>query len=485
MGIQFELDYRYLMTDHVGAAHGLRADDITALQPLFNRIHQQIGADVTPGGKHRELGFFDLPDTQVSVADELVKTAAEFSGLADAHVVLGIGGSYLGARMLFEALCHKFHNELPADRRKAPRIYFEGNSVDNDAFVDLLDLLEGQPVTAHVVSKSGGTLETGMAFRLLRQRLGDRVAAWAVTTGHKTRLDRFVAQRQLQGLRVFDLPDNVGGRFSVLCPVGLFPAAMMGLDVHAILDGARAMRDRCAATADVLDNPAYLYAALQYLSLLRGRNISVLSVWSKCLESFGLWLDQLSAESLGKDGLGRTPLTAVCTRELHSRGQQHQEGTRDKVVCNLVAQRPGREPLAAAAEPGDDEERAIYASGRKPTKEEASATDGYFYAVGRSLPEINDLAYQATDTAYVKAQRPGMTMRIGAIDEAHLGALIFLFELATLVEGRLMGVNPLNQPGVQDYKDYLTGLLDAPGGERYGAECRALRSGDNPFVVRA
>ncbi|NUP99475.1 MAG: hypothetical protein HUU35_06440 [Armatimonadetes bacterium] len=484
MAVGLELDYSYLMTSNIGAAHGLREEELVALQPLLNRIHARLDADVADG-RHVELGFWDLPDTMMAVAPQLNQVAEEYKRLGDAHVILGIGGSYLGARMLFEALCHGFHNELPPARRNGwPRLYFEGNGLDNDGFSDLLDRLAGEPLTAHVVSKSGSTLETGQAFRLLRQKLGEQVKGWAITTGQGTRLHRFCEARALPNLRVFDLPDNVGGRFSVLTPVGLFPAAMMGLDIGRLLDGARQMRDRCHASSDLAHNPAYLYAALQHLAMLKGRPISVMAVWTKALESFGLWYDQLSAESLGKEEKGRTPLTAVCTRELHSRGQQHQQGARDKVITNLVVREPRRAPLTTANESGDAEEQAIYAAGRKPSADEQAQTDGYFFATERSLADINELAFVATDTAYAKAQRPGMTLSIDRLDEEHLGALIFLFELATVVEGGLMAVNPLDQPGVQAYKDFLNGLMGKPGGERFGEECRAFREATRVYETR-
>lgn len=489
MAIEFELDYSHIMSDNIGAEHGLRQEDIEALQPVLDRITKQIEADIDDKNRHRQLGFWDLPHTMRGELDAMLAAAEEFRQLGDAHLILGIGGSYLGARMLFEALCHTFHNELPAARRgNWPRIYFEGNGVDNDSFHDLIDRLSGEDLTCHVVSKSGGTLETGLAFRLVRQRLGDQVKGWAVTTEHGKRLLAVCEQLELARLKFFELPRNVGGRFSVLTSVGLFPAAMMGLDVGKLLDGAHQMRDHCLNNTLVWKNPAFLYAALQHLSLLSGRNISVMSVWTKALEAFGLWYDQLSAESLGKDSRGRTPITAVCTRELHSRGQQHQEGTRDKVICNLVVRDPRRDPLAADPDPGDDAERAMYANrdayDKAQRKRIEAEADGFFYAAGQPLHNISEFAYMATDTAYAKVQRPGMTMAIGKLDEEHLGALIFLFELATLVEGRLMAVDPLDQPGVQAYKDFLTGLLGKPGLENFRDECLALRAATKPFECR-
>lgn len=484
--MELRIDFSHMMAANIGAEHGLTEAELASLEPALERAHRALLADA-PDGQHRVLGFMDLPTASQALAPRLLEDAQRFAGLADAHVVLGIGGSYLGARMLFESLGHRYHNELsPAKRGGWPRIYFEGNGLDNDSLVDLFDRLEDKPVTAHVVSKSGGTLETAVAFRLLRAHAGRKLRGLAVTTEEGSALENFCTNPRRRDIprdlvRYF-VPKNVGGRYSVLTPVGLFPAALMGIDIAGLLRGAAQMQSLCAQPS-WRDNPAALYASLQYLSLLRGHNISVMSVWDKALEAFGLWYDQLSAESLGKEGRGRTPFTAVCTRELHSRGQQHQEGTRDKVVCNLVVDQPRRAPLSIAEEAGDAEARALAAAGTKPTAKQAADSDGLFFTVGKPVPTLNDAAYKGTDCAYAKVQRPGLTMHLDRLDAEMIGGLIYLFELATVLEGHLMAINPLDQPGVEAYKGFLGGLLDKPGGARARAEFEALQAARVSFAL--
>lgn len=475
MAVRFGIDYSHLMSTNIGTEHGLTEAELLALEPQLARVHQEIAADLSAGADQASFGFWHLPDQPQTLLDQMLRRAAETKPLADSHVVLGIGGSYLGAKMIFEALCHRFHNELPANRRgRWPRIYFEGNGLDAPALSDLLDRLEGEDVTIQVVSKSGGTIETLAAMEVLRQQCGDRIKAWTLTTDpaidpqtgaeKPSEVEKYFRSLRLSNPEVLRHPPNVGGRYSVLSPVGLFPAAMMGLGIEQILHGAAQMRQRCRSR-HVLENPAYLSAALQYLSLLKGRDTSVMAVWDKRLEAFGLWYDQLSAESLGKDGRGRTPLTAVCTRELHSRGQQHQQGTRDKVITNIVVQ--DDQSAGPLCVPEADPEHV----------------SGGEYAAGRAIADVNHAAYRATDTAYAKDQRPGMTLSIGRIDEEHLGAMVFFFELATIVEGKLMGVNPIDQPGVQAYKDFLGGLLGRPGYEQFTEEAERWTNGRRSYVL--
>ncbi|HAZ64192.1 MAG TPA: glucose-6-phosphate isomerase [Armatimonadetes bacterium] len=441
--MKLSIDYSHLMAANIGLDEGLTEQALDAMQPLVAAAHERIEADRVDG-RHVRYGFRDLPETMAPELPRLLDHAATLFAAADAHVILGIGGSYLGGRMLFEALGHRYHNELPRARRNGPRIYFEGNGVDNTSLVDLFDLLRDQRVTLHVISKSGGTLETAAAYRLFREADGDllRVAHTVLTTEQGSPMEQLYFLLGGAPADVYHLPRNVGGRYSVLSTVGLLPAAVMGLDPADLLAGHAQMRDWCAG-ADLRTNPAYLYAALMYLSARAGRTISVMAVWEKALEAFGLWYDQLSAESLGKAGVvSRTPLTAVCTRELHSRGQQHQEGTRDKTFLNLTVDQPSRAPLVLGVGSGP--------------------ADGLEFVAGRGLPELNEAAAQGTDAAYAMARRPGLTFRLGALDAQTIGGLVYLFELATVTEGLLMAIDPLDQPGVQAYKDLLNGIAGNP-----------------------
>jgi glucose-6-phosphate isomerase len=444
--VKLALDFSGMLPTALGPEVGLDRRRLEALAGPVAALHAGVRQERDRG----VLGFLQLPGQYLNdrgYRGRLRGEAERLASLGDAHVVLGIGGSYLGARTLQEALLDPYWNELSPTERGRPRLYFAGNNLDNDSFTALLDRLRaaagsGAGYTVNVISKSGGTLETAVAFRLLWQLARDlygedgarqRIVA---TTGDGTMLHRLATDA---GFATFPIPDNVGGRYSVLTPVGLLPAAVVGIDIDALVQGAGDMAAACD-TGDLFKNPAYLYAALHYLWYLeRHRNVSVLAIWSNRLESLGLWYDQLCAESLGKDGLGRTPLTSVNTRDLHSRGQQHQEGAPDKVITHLVVRRPSSSPVAVP--------------------EVAADPDQLNYLTGRALPELLETAFRATDFAYNEAGRPTMTLALEELTPYSLGQLFMFFEIATVMEGKLLRVNPLDQPGVEAYKNFMFGLL--------------------------
>jgi glucose-6-phosphate isomerase len=416
---------------------------------LFQRA--QAGGAIPEEKRPLDAAFFDLPerllDEERPLLDHIIATGDRLAKEVDRVIVLGIGGSYMGTRALFEACCHPYHNELSRQRRGGrPRIHFEGNNVDNDATQGLLDLVEGEDNWAIIViSKSGGTLETAAAFRVfldaLRKVCGDdqeklrrRVVA---VTGETGRL-RDLAQA-IGCTDVFPIHDGVGGRFSVLDCVGLLPAVVMGLDVVKLLEGAKAMNEQFR-TAAPLENPVLDYAGLSYLmESRRGANIRVLSTWGKRLEAVGLWYDQLLAESLGKNGTGTTPLTVVNTRDLHSRGQQHQEGRHDKLITNLIVEQIDREPIRIEKSNWDQDKLNELA--------------------GKSLPDILKAAIAGTNKAYADDGRRTADIRLPRLDEATLGQLFQMFMIATVVEGRLTGINPYGQPGVEAYKRNMNAIL--------------------------
>ena len=431
--------------DQISQERRLQPDEVpTELRPLdagFIDLPRRVFEEKRARGMESELG-------QIQAAAERLRRDS------DRVVILGIGGSYMGARALFEALRDSYHNELNRDERGGiPRIYFDGNNLDNDAFAALRRLLARDANSAGaagrssliVVSKSGGTLETAAAFRILRRDLQrsyaqtpDRFRQLVVAvTGAEGKLRRLADADDYRD--TFTIPDDVGGRYSIFTPVGLLPAAVMGLRVEDLLAGAAEMTDRFFTTpAD--RNPVLQYAAVGYLFAQRGKPIRVLSVWSKKLEAVGLWYDQLLAESLGKDGQGPTPVTAVNTRDLHSRGQQHQEGTRDKLITNLIVCEP-REP-AVLIGPSDRPE------------------DGLDPMQDRTLPALLDAACAGTNAAYLEAARPTTDIVLPRLDERFLGQLLQMLMLATVVEGRLMGVNPYGQPGVEAYKRHMNAILE-------------------------
>lgn len=450
------LDYNALMADQIGPEHGLTQADLEALLPQLETVHQQISS--RSGAGKDFLGFLDLPFQDEAELAAVQACADKLAAESDLHVVLGIGGSYLGARALFSALCHPYHNERSRSARgQRPRLYFEGNNMDSDALKGLLDLLPtntpadlSERWSLNVISKSGGTLETAVSFRLLRQLAEAHYGPAAnqkivATTDASKGTLKALADRE--GYSSFEIPDNVGGRYSIFTPVGLLPAAVVGIDIQQLMQGARDMATLCQQPG--LANPAYLYAALQYLSTQRGKVISVMNIWDKALEYVGFWYDQLAAESLGKDGQGRVPLTGVCSRDLHARGQQLQEGARNTLITNLfVAQ--------------SDHSLSI--------QDDPANSDGLNYLNGKNVHDLLHKAFEGTHFAYTRDQRPGIHLILQERSPYCLGALFYLLEVATLAEGYLNGINPLDQPGVESYKNFMFGLLGREDKKAYRDE---------------
>jgi glucose-6-phosphate isomerase len=410
-----------------------------------------------------DAGFFELPANllaeyrdrrDASQLGKILAIARRVSEAVDRVVVLGIGGSYMGARALFEACCHPYHNELSrGERGGRPRIYFEGNNVDNDSMQGLLDLLGrgggakdvDQAWCVVVISKSGGTLETAVALRQFLAALhssagGDpAVVAQRVLpiTGEASRLHGLCGALGCDDF--LPVPDGVGGRFSVLSAVGLLPAAIMGLDVVRLLEGAVAMNEHFRSAASDQNTVLNYVGVCHLMEALRGATTRVLSVWATGLEAVGLWYDQLLAESLGKKEQGALPLTAVNSRDLHSRGQQHQEGRRDKLITNLIVDTCRRNPLRVG--------------------ESVLDQDGLNRIADKSLPQIMSAAIEGTNRAYREDARPTADLHLPAVDEASLGQLFQMLMIATVVEGRLIGINPYGQPGVEGYKKHMKAIL--------------------------
>lgn len=455
--------------------HGLHPSQVAALLPRLDSIRNEIctteldmltGKRPTPSEyQPLDAAFFPLPDRLLSEyqADRkgselgrIFKIAHQLQAAVDRVVVLGIGGSYMGARALMDSCCQPYFNELSrGERGSRPRMYFEGNNVDNDASQGLLHLLGAsntKPATDEmqrwalvVISKSGGTLETAAALRqfmsALEKNCGGNQELFRQllipVTGETGKLRALADELKLP--ESFPVPEGVGGRFSVLSAVGLLPAAILGLDVVKLLEGAAAM-NRHFREASPDDNVVLKYVAVNHLlETLRGCNVRILSVWSKALESAGLWYDQLLAESLGKELLGAMPLTTVNTRDLHSRHQQHQQGRRDKVVNNLVVDRYRFDPLPVGQRPTDPD----------------SLND----IAHKTLPDIMRAAIAGTNEALRSDGRPTTNLHMPRVDETYMGQLLQMLMLATVVEGRLLGINPYGQPGVEAYKKNMSRLL--------------------------
>jgi glucose-6-phosphate isomerase len=446
--------------------HGITPAELADLAGHLDEARDEVLADAqlwadgveVPAEKvPLDAGFHDLPDRLLAdfrnhgAKSELarIKAAADrLSGEVDSVVVLGIGGSYMGARALLEACCHQYYNEVEATmRRGRPRIYFEGNNVDNDALLDLQRLLQsrGDQWGLVCISKSGGTLETAAAFRILLHDLkaslgkdsGELAKFVIPVTGKTGKL--FDLSQALGCKEVFEVPDGVGGRFSVLSAVGLMPAALLGLDVERLLMGAKAMNEHFRNNGPATNIVLQYVGVCHLMEELRGCYTRVLSTWGKRLEAAGLWYDQLLAESLGKHEVGALPLTVVNTRDLHSRGQQHQEGARDKLITNLIVDQPSRGAIKVGSSDLNQ--------------------DGLNELAEKSIPNILAAAIEGTNQAYREANRPTADIHLPQLDEYTLGQFFQFMMLATVVEGRLIGINPYGQPGVEAYKKNMNAIL--------------------------
>lgn len=444
--------------------NGITRRELTSLGEALNDARDEVmadaqlwadGADVPAEKVPLDAGFHLLPDR---LLDELAnrgeeselarirRTADRLAGEVGSVVVLGIGGSYMGARALLESCCHPYHNEAPPSLRGGrPRMYFEGNNVDNDAVHGLLDILASDTRRwgLVVISKSGGTLETAAATRIFLRRLAEEGATSDLgrlvvpVTGESGKL--FNLATAIGCHEMFPVPDGVGGRFSVLSAVGLMPAAILGLNIERLLEGAVAMNNHFR-TADPGSNVVLDYVGVCHLLEARqGCSTRILSTWGKRLEALGLWYDQLLAESLGKEEQGALPLTIVNTRDLHSRGQQHQEGARDKLITNVIVESHQREALAIGESLNDQ--------------------DGLNELAEKTIPQVLSAAIAGTNQAYLEDNRPTADLKLPRLDEHVMGQVLQMFMLATVVEGRLIGINPYGQPGVEAYKKNMNAIL--------------------------
>ncbi|HER43950.1 MAG TPA: glucose-6-phosphate isomerase [Candidatus Eisenbacteria bacterium] len=389
-------------------------------------------------GPGREmLGWLDLPGMPDGGLRRIEDTAARIRDENDCLVVVGIGGSYLGARAAIDAL---------PEEALFP-VLFAGHNLSSDYHARLLDELENRRYALCVISKSGTTTEPAIAFRILERRLVERLGRSeaskriiAVTDPAAGAL-RSAAERE--GFAAFAIPPDVGGRYSVLSPVGLVPCAAAGIPVRDLLRGAAEAMDRCTRRGP--GNEAVQYAARRSALFEGGTAIEVLSTFNPELDTFCEWWKQLAGESEGKEGKGLFPASAVMTTDLHSLGQYLQEGPRHLLETCLVADEPRRTVVIPPA--GDDR-------------------DGLEYLAGRTMSEINEKAFEGTRAAHQAGGLPVMTIELPAVTPAAIGALFVFFEIAVAVSGRILGINPFDQPGVDEYKRRMFDLLGKPGSER-------------------
>ena len=394
------------------------------------------------------LGWIDLPvDYDKEEFARIKEAAKKIQNDSEVLLVIGIGGSYLGARAAIEFLSHNFYNKVDRSIRKSPEIYFCGNSISSTYLKDLMDVVGDRDFSINMISKSGTTTEPAIAFRVFKEKLeakyGKEGAAkriYATTDKAKGAL-KHVADEE--GYETFVVPDDVGGRFSVLSAVGLLPIAVSGADIDKLMEGAASGRKR-ALENEFENNDALQYAALRNILLRKGKTIEVLANYEPNVHYVSEWWKQLFGESEGKDQKGLYPASVDLTTDLHSLGQFIQDGTRImfETVLNVET---AREEIIIGEEPVD--------------------LDGLNYLAGKTVDFVNKSAINGTLLAHTDGNVPNFIVNIPEVNEFYLGELFYFFEFACGISGYLLGVNPFNQPGVESYKKNMFALLGKPGYE--------------------
>lgn len=399
------------------------------------------------------LGWIDLPENyDKEEFARIKKAAAKIQSDSEVLLVIGIGGSYLGARAAIEFLRHSFYNVVDKSIRKTPEIYFVGNSISSTYIKHLMDVIGDRDFSINMISKSGTTTEPAIAFRVFKEMMekkyGKAEAAkriYATTDKARGSLKGLATE---EGYESFVVPDDVGGRFSVLTAVGLLPIAVSGADIDQLMEGAQAGR-KAAIEKPFEENDALKYAAIRNILLRKGKSIEILANYEPSVHFVSEWWKQLYGESEGKDQKGIFPASVDLTTDLHSMGQFIQDGARIlfETVINIET---SREELLIGEEPVD--------------------LDGLNYLAGKSVDFVNKSAMNGTILAHTDGQVPNLMINVPEVNEYYLGQLFYFFEFACGVSGYLLGVNPFNQPGVESYKKNMFALLGKPGYEEQREE---------------
>jgi glucose-6-phosphate isomerase len=428
----------------------ISAEEISALSHKSAAHLETLNAGTGKGNDF--LGWLTLPDDILPQLDRIEKSAKHLRNISDTTVVIGIGGSYLGARAVIESLSHTFS---PLMKTKHHDIIFAGQNICEDYVADLLELLDGRNYSIIVISKSGTTTEPAIAFRILKNHLEKKVGKLeaaeriiAITDASKGAL-RTLAETN--GYETFVIPDNVGGRFSVLTPVGLLPIAVSGFDIRLLVKGAKSMEEITRTNKDAGSNPALQYAAARNLLLQNGKPVEIMVGFTPKLHFFSEWWKQLYGESEGKDGKGIFPASVDLTTDLHSMGQYIQDGQRILFETIISVKSP---------------------KGKITIPLEKDDADQLNYLAGKRLSEVNHNAEAGTTIAHNDGNVPIITLTIPALDEYYVGQMIYFFEIACAVSGYILEVNPFDQPGVEAYKKNMFALLNKPGFEEAGRKLR-------------
>ncbi len=446
--MRVKLDYNNMMKTYVGE-EGFTMEELEQHKDLCRHAYE-----VAQGNRGKGMmGWTELPYNQDEIVEDILETAKHVRKNCENFVVLGIGGSALGPIAVFQALCHLHHNDLPKSKRKAPKFYVEDN-VDPERMVALLEVIDPEKTIFNVITKSGATSETMTQYliimQILKSRLGEKAKDHMIATTSSAKGNLIKIAKE-EGLKTFYIPDGVGGRFSQLCPVGLLPAAVLGIDIKTMLDGAKYM-DKICKNKDFKKNPAMMSALLQYLSIQRGKNISVMMPYADSLKYIADWYCQLWGESLGKavdkEGnvvyAGQTPVKSLGVTDQHSQVQLYTEGPFDKVVTFLAVENYRAE---------------VHISDGCPDIPDVN------FLCGHTMNELITAERKATEYALTVKGRLNHTIYLPIVNAFTIGQLLFLFEMETAYIGEMLNIDTYNQPGVEGGKNATYALLGRKGYE--------------------
>ncbi len=423
---------------------GIDTKEIQEYSKKVKEIHEELQKN--KNNEDEFLGWIDLPENYDKEEFERIKKAAKkIQKDSDVLLVIGIGGSYLGARAVIESLTNSFYNMQEKGKRKTPQIIYVGNTLSSNYIHDVMELIEDKDFSINVISKSGTTTEPAVAFRIFRELLEAkydlkeaRGRIFVTTDKEKGALKKLAIKENYQ---TFVIPDNIGGRYSVLTAVGLLPIAVAGIKIDKLMEGARQAREKYSDSS-LKYNECYKYAVARNILYGNDKNIEILVNYEPKMHYMTEWWKQLYGESEGKDEKGIFPTGAEFTTDLHSLGQYIQEGRRNLFETVIKINTPENDMKVSLDE--DD-------------------LDGLNYLTGKSIDYINKKAMEGTIEAHVVGDVPNILIEMEKLDELNLGKLIYFFELACAMSGKILGVNPFNQPGVEKYKKNMFRLLEKPG----------------------
>jgi len=465
---QIRFDFNNMMSDYIGAEQGIKEKDISEIS---DKIKAAFNGVSEKGGSGWQ-GWLDLPYNQDEIVADILLTAKEVRRKCKAFVVLGIGGSALGPIAVFQALRHLHYNELPFKQRKGPKFYVEDN-VDPERMAALLDIIDPATTIFNVITKSGATSETMSQYLvitdILKKALGKDYASHVIATTDKEK-GNLIKLAKKEGFKTFYIPSGVGGRFSELSPVGLLPAAVLGIDIKLMLAGARDMAKKGLKTANPYKNMPLMAAALQYIAMNAGKNISVMLPYADSLKYIADWYCQLWGESLGKsvdkEGnevyAGQTPVKALGVTDQHSQIQLYTEGPFDKVITFIAVDSFRKEVMIP---------------------EGLADFPDVNFLCGNTMGTLLNTERKATEYALAKKHRLNRTITLPAVNEYTIGQLLMMFMLETAFVGEMLNIDTFNQPGVEEGKNATYAMFGRKGYEAKKAELDSAKVKTNRYMI--